>query len=105
MKKLLVLLSILFIFVGFANADSDCNYVRSTKALVHNSIGGDFYYSTWYVYKINNEIVLSSTDDCLQYQYVYKNTYNTFEGRNVRGYKYYAQTYSFGSVFLTIFFN
>ena len=103
MKKLLVLLTALFLFVGILNA---CEYVRSTNALVYDNIQDSFDYMTCYIYRYDGEEGLSLNKNCLEYQYIYSNTYDTFEGRDVSGYRYYAIRNAFGSsVWLTIFFN
>lgn len=102
MKKLLALLTALFLFVGISNA---CEYVRSTNALVFDNIQDSFDYMTCYIYRYDGEEGLSLSENCLEYQYIYKNTYTVFEGRNVSGYKYCAKRYALGGVWLTIFFN
>ncbi len=102
MKKLLALLTALFLFVGISNA---CEYVRSTNALVYDNMDDSFDYMTCYIYRYDDGVGLSLSEDCLELRIVYENTYRTFEGRDVSGYRYYAIKSAFGSAWLTIFFN
>lgn len=90
MKKLLLLSTIFMLFAEIAQA-SDYRYIKPVECLVYNEISDEWYNQTWYLYKNNeNELAISSDKQGLDYFYAYKNTYDTFEGKNVKKYKYYS---------------